>query len=550
MPTHLSRTFYNQPNGLSYEIKVEYSANEELRLKSALASIPAINYEVWFQVGMALKALDWSRSDGTDIGFDLWVSWSETCPEKFAIAACEDKWRSFRRSGVTVGSIYHLAQQHGWNLAPAPALPRQSGAEAGGAAITPKAMNGHHAEPALPAAFLGAPILFPDVNDKGLPRATCTNAGVAVVALGIACEKDEFHEKLLTGGHMIEQWAGDLSDEVIQMLRKTIRAKFGFDPGEKNVRDACIQLALENQFDPVLDYLDELAWDGSPRIDSWLIRYLGAPDTELNRVIGRLVLIAAVRRQRRPGTKFDQIVVLESREGFGKSTAIEILAGKENFSDQSILNKQEREQQEAMCGVWLYEIADLTGMKKADIEHIKAFASRTSDRARPAYGRFRVDRPRRTIFFASTNDDEYLKSQTGNRRFWPVPVSVIDLNGLRRDRDQLWAEAVACEARGDSIGLPERLWQAAGNQQDKRREGDVWTELISRYLLEKNREDVSVTEVLCDNQYIQRRPDQVTTSDAMRVANILKRLHYEKYRKTVGSTTANRWRRHGSGLEV
>lgn len=342
---------------------------------------------------------------------------------------------------------------------------------------------------------------------------------------------------------MIEQWAGDLTDEVVQMLRKTIRAKFGFDPGEKNVRDACIQLALENQFDPVLDYLDGLRWDNTPRLDSWLTRYMGAPDTELNRVIGRLVLIAAVRRQRKPGTKFDQIVVLESKEGYGKSTAIEILAGKDNFSDQSILNKHDREQQEAMCGVWLYEIADLTGMKKTEVENIKSFASRTWDRARPAYGRLRVDRPRRTIFFATTNDDEYLKSQTGNRRFWPVVVGRIDLEALKRDRDQLWAEAVMCEACGDSIMLPQRLWAAAGEEQDTRRESDDWFELIARHVDNKRLLDVSITEVLCDNQFIQRKPDMVSRADAMRVGAILKRLKFIRYHKRIGDGFAWRYRR-------
>ena len=101
-----------------------------------------------------------------------------------------------------------------------------------------------------------------------------------------------------------------------------------------------------------------------------------------------------------------------------------------------------------MCGIWLYEIADLTGMKKADIEHVKAFASRKVDRARPAYGRFRVDRPRRTVFFATTNDDEYLKSQTGNRRFWPVPTTCIDLDGLSsRPRPALGGSSSSRSAR-------------------------------------------------------------------------------------------------------
>jgi predicted P-loop ATPase len=262
------------------------------------------------------------------------------------------------------------------------------------------------------------------------------------------------------------------------------------------------------------------------------------------------VLIAAVRRAREPGTKFDHIVVFESDEGRGKSTAVEILAGPENFSDQNILGLQGKEQQEAMCGIWLYEIADLTGMKRAEVEHVKAFASRKIDRARPAYGRFRVDRPRRTVFFATTNDDEYLKSQTGNRRFWPVVTGKIDLEALRRDRDQLWAEAAACEARGDSIGLPERLWKAAGDEQDQRMESDEWAPAIHNYLnmQDKIKNDVNIMDVLAGNQFLQIEAGRVGRGEQMRAGAILRRLGFVKYRRRL-SGKALEWRYRRPGFE-
>src|SRR5260221_258545 len=164
----------------------------------------------------------------------------------------------------------------------------------------------------------------------------------------------------------------------------------------------------------------------------------------------RLVLIAAVRRARRPGTKFDQILTLEGPEGLNKSTAIKVLAGEENFSDTTILGMSDKQQMENVRGVWLYEIADLSGIKRAEVEAVKAFASRTSDKARPAYGRCVVDQPRRCVFFATTNERTYLKSQTGNCRFWPVQVGNIDIESLQRDRDHLWAEAAYYEKQGAS----------------------------------------------------------------------------------------------------
>lgn len=229
-------------------------------------------------------------------------------------------------------------------------------------------------------------------------------------------------------------------------------------------------------------YLNTLEWDGIERIDEWLGTYLGARDTELNRAIGRIALIAQVRRAKSPGCKFDQIIVLESPEGKDKSTALSILSGgTENFSDQTILGQRDRDQQEALRGVWVYEIADLSNIRKAEVEDVKAFASRTHDRARPAYGRFRVDLPRRGVIWATTNNSEYLKSQTGNRRFWPIEVATtkpIDIEGLTRDRDQLLAEACHLEAKGAPIVLARSLWGAAGEEQEQRREADPWEDVL------------------------------------------------------------------------
>ena len=319
---------------------------------------------------------------------------------------------------------------------------------------------------------------WPDLGKGGKPTATCANARAAITALGIECRYDVFHDRKLVGGHAIEQWAGELSDHACHMVRVLIKATYGFDPHKENTHDAAIQLCLQRQFDPVGDYLDSLMWDSKKRLNTWLSKYLGAEENSLNDAIGRLALVAAVRRVRQPGCKFDQIIVLEGPEGTGKSTAIEILAGQENFSDQTIIGLDDRQQQEAVRGVWLFEIADLAGMSKADVDRTKAFASRLSDRARPAYGRQRIELPRRCVFFATTNNETYLKSQTGNRRFWPVKTGRIDLETLRRDRDQLWAEAAHHEMRGASLKLPEEMWAEAAAEQDKRRDHDPWDDIL------------------------------------------------------------------------
>jgi predicted P-loop ATPase len=320
---------------------------------------------------------------------------------------------------------------------------------------------------------------FPDMTETGKVRKTCENTRHAIKLMGLRCEYDQFHDKLIIGGQVIGEYAGELSDNACLVLRQMIEQRFDFDPGRDKIFDACVQSCLDNRFDPVIDYLDGLRWDGTGRIDTWLTTYLGVADTELNRAIGRIALVAQVRRARQPGCKFDQIIVLEGPEGILKSTALSILAGgPENFSDQTILGKDDKEQQELLRGVWVFEIADLSNIRKAEVEHVKAFASRTHDRARPAYGRARVDRPRRGVIWATTNNSHYLKSQTGNRRFWPLTAGAIDIEALKRDRDQLFAEAAALDEDETSIVLPQELWDAAAVEQEQRREADPWEEIL------------------------------------------------------------------------
>jgi predicted P-loop ATPase len=325
-----------------------------------------------------------------------------------------------------------------------------------------------------------------DVKDKhGNPAPSLANAVIGVRALGISCKHDRFHNVVQVEYHgevaEVRNLVGELTDDTLGAIRSLINNRYGLDVGDAHMIAAVKEIARDNAFDPVLDYLDDCQgrWDGQTRIDKWLTDYCGAPDTPFIRAIGRKHLVASVRRARQPGCKYDDILVMESPEGKNKSTAIEVLAGKENFSDQTILGTDDKVAQEQLTGVWLYEIADLTDIAKADVNRVKAFASRNTDRARPAYGRVVERRPRRCTLWATTNDIQYLKSQTGNRRFLPASVGRIELDRLRRDRDQLWGEAAAAEAAGEAIMLDESLWEAAAQEQEARRTTDPWEEILA-----------------------------------------------------------------------
>lgn len=331
---------------------------------------------------------------------------------------------------------------------------------------------------ALPSAFKDK------VGSSNTPAATMSNARVAITKLGISARYDLFHDRRLIAGQPLGNEVGQVSDDIALIIRQLIRDKFQFDPGKDATWDALNLLCRENSFHPILDYLDGLKWDRKPRVGTWLIDYMKAPDTEFVRAVSEMVLVASVRRIRKPGTKFDYMTVLESPEGMNKSRALAVLYGAENFTDQAVLGASDKEIMENLRGRWCHESADLAHLRRAEIEKVKAQLSRQTDRARPAYGRALIDVPRSVVQWGSTNDQKYLRSQTGNRRFFPIPVERIDITALERDRDQLWAEANCLEDLGLDIMLPEKLWVAAGIEQAERTEDDPWRDAIADFLFD------------------------------------------------------------------
>ena len=216
--------------------------------------------------------------------------------------------------------------------------------------------------------------------------------------------------------------------------------------------------AFSEERNELKEYLKSLEWDGQRRLDTWLIEYCGAGASAFVREAGRCWLIAAVARAFEPGTKFDHMLVLEGDQGIGKSTVFEILAGP--WFDE--LGKFDgKDSAEKLAGVWIVEIAELAGLNKSDVETVKSFLTVRADRYRPPYGRRVEEHPRTCVFGGTTNADTYLNDSTGNRRFWPIKCQHIAIEDLRRDRDQLLAEAVQHYQRGKSFLLSEQARKEA-----------------------------------------------------------------------------------------
>lgn len=316
----------------------------------------------------------------------------------------------------------------------------------------------------------------------GRPRANSPyNIKLAMEGLGVTLGYNAFADRSVISG--LDRAGPALDDDAMIRLRLAICEAFDFLPIKDTFFDVVNDVAKASTFHPVLDYLDSLEWDGVPRIGTWLINYAGAADTPYTRAIGRLVLVAAVRRVRSPGCKFDEMLILESEQGLYKSSALRALAVNDDwFTDDLPLQADSRKQMEAIGGRWIVEASELKGMTKADDAALRSFLSRQTDKARLAYGRAVKVAQRQCVIIGTTNDAEYLKDRTGNRRFWPVKVQKFDFARLVAERDQLWAEAVVCEEVGESIRLDESLWDDAAAEQEKRKIIDPFFDVLSEAL--------------------------------------------------------------------
>lgn len=240
-------------------------------------------------------------------------------------------------------------------------------------------------------------------------------------------------------------------------MREYLERVYRVEVSKSLLSDAVSLVAEENRYNPVVDYLNSLEWDGVKRIDTMLSDYLGVVDSPYSRAVSAKTLIGAVSRAFNPGCKFDFMLILEGDQGKGKSSFVRALAHNDEWFADSIESMAVKEAVESMSGSWIIEMAELHAVSKAQIEHTKNFLSRQSDRVRMAYERKARTFPRRCIFIGTTNDECYLTDDTGNRRYWPVRCHIdqIDHESVRAVSDQLWAEAVVRYRAGETAYLDE-----------------------------------------------------------------------------------------------
>jgi predicted P-loop ATPase len=298
----------------------------------------------------------------------------------------------------------------------------------------------------------------------------------------------------------------------------------------------------------VRQYLESLQWDGTPRIGSWLVDYCKVDSSAYALAVGEKFLISAVARVMQPGCKADHMLVLEGPQGIGKSTIVRSLAG-DWFTDQ-IADPGSKDCSMQLRGAWLIELSELGALSRTDMERTKAFVTQQVERFRLPYGHRVVDMPRQCAFIGTTNSETWLKDETGGRRFWPVRCGgPIDIAGLIRDRDQLWAEAFLLYHQGVTWWLEdEEVVKQAVEQQRDRYQDDVWQHLIETFAAEQAERPtgtrpeghVSIWEILDRLGVETARQDQAA---ANRVARCLKTAGWERHRVRIGDESPRLYRK-------
>ncbi len=304
---------------------------------------------------------------------------------------------------------------------------------------------------------------------------------------GIPFTKDLFANRISYGADT--PWnrkAGQYLEDIDLTLVKRwfSDTDFGLEPPTNTILEVTALLAHRHSHHPVRDWLKSLQWDGKLRIGSWLKRYCQAKAVEpyLSEV-SRKFLVAMVKRVFEPGCQWDYILVLQGDQGKMKSTMARALAGDRWFMD-NLPDLKDKDAMLNLQGKWLIELGELNHVKRADYGLVKAYLIRRTDSVRAHYGRIAADVPRQSVFIGTVNEAEYLKDPTGNRRFWPVTVGQCDVDGLKRDRDQLFAEAYHVYQSGaEVLTLTKDGHAQAQAEQESRRIDDMDTELSEAFIV-------------------------------------------------------------------
>lgn len=492
VPAQASAPASAPPSGAMVGGRQRSLAETAALAEEAIQHIASDEYQTWVEMGLACKAGLGAA------GYLVWDAWSARSPKYAGPEDTARRWAGFRPEQIGIGTLFALAEQSGW------VSPWAKAAERKARKRTPATDSARPAArpPARMDAPVAAPAPVPPGAEDGLPPAGSSEPPppreTAAAGMGEPPD-DDWRDMLLYKGREVSaclanaelilchmpEWQGVIGFDLFAE-RTMFRKPLPFDRagpayGEwTDFMDASCAIHLQRQwsvefspamvgqavevlsrrrtFHPVRDALDALPpWDGIRRNTEWLADFLGVERTEYSALVGQFFLRGMVKRVMEPGCKFDYCLVLEGEQGRGKSSVARILSW-QWFCDTD-LNLDNKDSLLALPGHWVYEIAELGSLMKAEERKQKSFLSRQEDEYRPPYGKRLIKVPRQCVFIGTTNEDEYLKDATGGRRFWPVKVGdEINLDGLRACLELMLAEALHDYHQG------ERCWPTRDEQ--------------------------------------------------------------------------------------
>jgi predicted P-loop ATPase len=505
-------------------------------LRSALAAIPnegaaALDYDTWRNVVFAIH----HATGGSDEGLTLAHEFSARS-EKYGPDFLDERvWpyietdHDSEHGAITAGTIFKLAREAGWRE------PVEHEFEA----LPVVADGGGHA-PELPRF---------ERNKAGEILATISNIQAALERADLCgglIRFDTFRDEIMLSEDGGENWRPYEDADYVRMRRALELG--GFKPiGKELMRDVVLLVASENKFDTAQLWLSRLEWDGVPRVERFLSTYFGAEDDEYTRGVSRYIWTALAGRVVNPGCKADMVPILVGAQGIRKSSSVAAMVPSPDFFAEIDFAEKDADLSRKMRGCLVGEIGELRGLNSKDLESIKAFITRTHEKWVPKFREFTTTFPRRLLFIGTTNQEQFLADETGNRRWLPVRVVRADRDGVARDAAQLWAEGAVLHARHGVQWHVEALADDAHTDHTIR---DPWEDLVADWLAEPDLGDEQMTDMsgrravrVVDalRRAVGMDARQITKREEMRMARVLTALGWTRTTLRVGGRPSKVW---------
>lgn len=467
---------------------------------------PDVSYETWLQTGMALH----HETSGSDDGLELFDQWSSRGGKYNGREEIEAKWRSFSLEGNRQRTLAGMG------------LDAQADADEF-AVVTLTEPSSWELKDAVGEECQRALRSMSKEGDKFDSKISNVVTLLSVAeAYGHQLARDSFKDLLVIAPAATTDWR-PIADTDYTRIRQWAETTGNFWPLSKDmVRDAVYLVAEQNSVDTAQKWLTSLKWDGVPRVERFAAIYWGTADAEYERSVSRYLWTALAARVMEPGCQVDMVPILVGGQGLGKSTGVRALVPDEQFFVELRFDDSDDSLARKMRGVLVGELAELQGLRNADLERIKAFVTRTHEKWIPKYMEFATEFPRRLVMIGTTNDDEFL-NDTENRRWLPLRTSGVDVAGIKRDRDQLWAEGLV---RWMEHGVE---WRDAETEARSKHEQftleDTWETCIEQWLKDSGAPRVRMNDILIGAVGLDVR--HITRVHQLRGARVLRRLGWE-----------------------